>query len=165
MESFVFALNAVLPLIAMAFIGYLLVRIGFLPDGVSKLLNKMVFRIFLPCMLFYNVYKIDSLAGISLGYVAYAVAAVLIVFALAIPIAMCITKDGTRRGVVMQAMFRSNFALIGIPLSVMGIMRGEDILNMTGSLLMDLTSFITLVIMLMALGRLKKLNGTAAKSE
>ena len=117
MESFIFALNAVLPLIAMAFIGYLLVRIGFLPDGVSKLLNKMVFRIFLPCMLFNNVYKIDSLAGISLGYVGYAVAAVLIVFALAIPIAMCITKDGTRRGVVMQAMFRSNFALIGIPLA------------------------------------------------
>ncbi len=118
MESFIFALNAVLPLIAMALIGYLLVRIGFLPDGVSKLFNKMVFRIFLPCMLFSNVYKIDSLGSINFGYVAYAVVAVLVIFAIAIPLSIWITEDGTRRGVVLQAAFRSNFALIGIPLAI-----------------------------------------------
>ena len=93
MESFIFALNAVLPLISMALIGYLLVRIGFLPDGVSKLFNKMVFRIFLPCMLFSNVYKIDSLGSIDLGYVAYAVVAVLVIFATAIPLSIKFRAD------------------------------------------------------------------------
>ena len=117
MESFIFALEAVLPLIIMAFVGYFLVRIGFLPENTPKILNKMVFRIFLPCMLFLNVYRIESLSGIDLGYVAYAVLAVLIIFALAIPTVMQITKSGARRGVVLQAVFRSNFALIGIPLA------------------------------------------------
>ena len=117
MESFVFALNAVLPLIIMTLIGYLLVRIGFLPEGMPKLINKMVFRIFLPCMLFLNVYRIGSLSGISLGYAAFAITSVLIIFALAIPLVIRITKIGARRGVVLQAVFRSNFALIGIPLA------------------------------------------------
>lgn len=117
MESFVFALNAILPLIAMVLIGYFLVRIGFLPEGMPKMINKMVFRIFLPCMLFLNVYRIGSLSGISLGYVAFAIMSVLVIFALAIPLVMRITKIGARRGVVLQAVFRSNFALIGIPLA------------------------------------------------
>ena len=117
MESFVFALNAVLPLIIMALVGYFLVRIKFLPEDMPKILNKMVFRIFLPCMLFSNVYNIESLSGIDLGYVAYAVIAVLTIFAIAIPLVMRITKNGARRGVILQAVFRSNFALIGIPLA------------------------------------------------
>ncbi len=118
MNSFIFAINAVLPLIIMTLIGYLLVRVGFLPEGISKLLNKMVFRLFLPCMLFLNVYKIESLGNFGLGYVAYAVIAVTIAFAVAVPLVLLLTRERARRGVVLQAVFRSNFALIGIPLAV-----------------------------------------------
>ena len=117
MDSFIFAVNAVLPLIVMALIGYLLVRCGMIPEGAARTLNKIVFRVFLPCTLFLNVYKIESLGGFNFGYIVYAIAADLLIYALAIPIVMALTKDGARRGVVLQSVFRSNYALIGIPLA------------------------------------------------
>jgi len=117
MDSFIFAVNAVLPLIVMALIGYLLVRVGMIPEGAARTLNKIVFRVFLPCTLFLNVYKIESLGGFDFGYIVYAIAADLLIYALAIPIVMALTKDGARRGVVLQSVFRSNYALIGIPLA------------------------------------------------
>lgn len=117
MDSFIFAVNAVLPLIVMALIGYLLVRVGMIPEGAARTLNKIVFRVFLPCTLFLNVYKIESLGSFDFGYIVYAIAADLLIYALAIPIVMALTKDGARRGVVLQSVFRSNYALIGIPLA------------------------------------------------
>lgn len=116
MESFIFAMNAVLPLIIIVCIGYALRRVGFLSENTPKELNKILFRVFLPCMLFVNIYDMDSLDGVSFGYIAYAMVAVFIIFFSAIPIVMAVTKKGERRGVLLQSVFRSNFALIGLSL-------------------------------------------------
>ena len=64
MDSFLFALNAVLPIIIMVVIGYFLKRIGFLNAEFAKMGNKLVFRVLLPAMLFLNVYKMESLVFI-----------------------------------------------------------------------------------------------------
>lgn len=117
MESFLFALNAVLPIVLMVALGYLLKRVGWVQPEYAKLLNKLVFRIFLPVMLFLNVYKIEALGEIRLGYMAYTLIGILAIFALALPVALLVTKKKERRGAVWQACFRSNFALIGIPLA------------------------------------------------
>lgn len=117
MESFLFALNAVLPIVLMVSLGYLLKRVGWVQPEYAKLLNKLVFRIFLPVMLFLNVYKIEALGEIRLGYMVYTLIGILAIFALALPVALLVTKKKERRGAVWQACFRSNFALIGIPLA------------------------------------------------
>lgn len=118
MDSFIFAVNAVLPLILIVMIGYLIRRIGLIPEDASRTLNKLVFRVFLPCMLFLNVYEIKSLGNFGFGYVFYALIAIPVVFALTIPLVLIITRRKERRGVLLQAVFRSNFALIGIPLAI-----------------------------------------------
>lgn len=118
MDSFIFAVSAVLPLIIVVLVGYLLSRSGIIPDGTSRVLNKMVFRAFLPCMLFLNIYKIESIGDIDFGYIVYAIVALLIVYAIALPVVMAVSSDGARRGVLLQSVFRSNFALIGIPLAI-----------------------------------------------
>lgn len=117
MDSLIFALEAVLPIIIMVAIGYLIKRIGFLTGDMAKVINKLVFRIFLPVMLFLNVYKIESLSDIETGYIFYAVIATVVIFALSIPVVILVTKKGDRRGALLQACFRSNYALIGIPLA------------------------------------------------
>ncbi len=117
MESFLFALEAVAPIILMVAIGYIIKKIKLANADIAKAINRLVFRVFLPCMLFLNVYKINSMEDIDLGYVVYALVALLIIFTLAIPCVMLITKHSTRRGVLLQAAFRSNYALIGIPLA------------------------------------------------
>lgn len=117
MESLLFALEAVSPIIIMVAIGYLIKRMGLLTTDMAKIINKLVFRIFLPAMLFLNVYKIESLSSIQLDYILYAVIAIISIFALAIPGVILITPRGDRRGALLQACFRSNYALIGIPLA------------------------------------------------
>ncbi len=123
-DSLVFSVNAVTPIVAMVVIGYLLKRIGFIDEKFAKQANKLVFRVFLPVMLFSNVYKVESLAGFNYGYIIYAAAATVAVFLLAFPVAFVTTQRNDRRGVMLQAAFRSNYALIGIPLA--GSLFGEQ---------------------------------------
>ena len=45
MESFVFAANSVLPLVALIFVGQLLKKIGFFNDNFLAIGNKLVFKV------------------------------------------------------------------------------------------------------------------------
>ena len=117
MDSLLFAVNAVAPIILMVAIGYFLKKKGFMNADFARAANKLVFRIFLPAMLFLNVYKIGDIGEVTWGYVFYVVVALLCIFAVALPAVMAVTKRGDRRGALLQATFRSNYALIGIPLA------------------------------------------------
>jgi len=117
MNSFLFAINAVAPIVIMTAIGYILKKAGLFSAEFSKTANKSVFKIFLPAMLFLNVYKIDISEKTDLSYILYVFAVVLVLFALSIPLARIASEKNERRSVIMQAAFRSNYALIGIPLA------------------------------------------------
>ena len=117
MKSFLFAVNAVMPIILMVCVGYVLKRIGLCSLDFAKKANKLVFRVFLPAMLFLNVYKIESLSGFDLTYVGYVLGFQFIAFLVMIPVVRKLTPDSGKRGVLLQASFRSNYALVGIPLA------------------------------------------------
>ena len=117
MDSLIFAINAVAPIILMVVIGYLLKKKGFMSADFARAANKLVFRIFLPSMLFLNVYKIGDIGEVKLGYIFYVVAVLIALFAVALPLVIATTKHSDRRGALLQAVFRSNYALIGIPLA------------------------------------------------
>ena len=117
MSSFIFALNSVAPIIITVAIGYILKRIGLMDGEFARKANKLVFRAFLPVMLFLNIYKVESLSGFDGGYIIYSVAAVGIIFLCGIPLSGLITRDRGKRGALLQSSFRSNYALIGIPLA------------------------------------------------
>ena len=117
MESLFFAFNAVAPLIITALIGYLIKKLGLVTKDIAKPLNKIIFRVFLPCLLFLNVYRIENFNSIDSGYIIFSLIAVLAVFLLAIPFSFLASKQKTRRSVIIQGVFRSNYALIGIPLA------------------------------------------------
>ena len=57
MSDFLFALNAVSPIVLMVLFGYVLKRIGLLPKTVATQLNKIVFRALLPIMLGLNMFN------------------------------------------------------------------------------------------------------------
>jgi len=117
MNSLIFATFAVSPIIITVVIGYVIKKAGLMTYDMAKGLNKLVFRLFLPAMLFLNVYNIDDFALVDYGYILYAVVVILAVFLIAIPAVTLISPRAERRGVLLQASFRSNFALIGIPLA------------------------------------------------
>ena len=117
MNSLIFALSAVVPLIGVVSLGYLLKHIGIVNSELAKPLNKLSFRVTLPAMLFLNVYNINNTGGIKLGYILYTVLVTVAIFLIAIPVVMAFAKLPERRGALIQATFRSNYALIGIPLA------------------------------------------------
>lgn len=117
MNALIFALNAVLPIVLTVVIGYILKRIGLITQELAKALNKLVFRVFLPIMLFLNVYQIEEFSITEIGFIGYAIASVAVMFFIVIPIVCVFTKDGKKRGALLQGSFRSNYALIGIPLA------------------------------------------------
>ena len=117
MTDILFAINATAPIVLMVVVGYFLKRIGLLDPSLGKALNKLVFRVFLPAMLFLNMYKIQSFADIDFTFVWYTLGATVILFAIAIPTVRMMTKENPKRGALLQSVFRANYALVGIPLA------------------------------------------------
>ena len=116
-EAFIFAANAVLPIVLLIALGYFIRRTGLVSKKSFDESNRMVFRVLLPVMLFCNVYKIERLSDINPSFVIFGLGAVILIFLLAIPVCCAFTKDGAKRGVLIQGIFRSNYAIIGIPLA------------------------------------------------
>ncbi|MBQ7364760.1 MAG: AEC family transporter [Clostridia bacterium] len=117
MESLLFAINAVMPIILTVLLGYVLKKLGLISESFAKAANKLVFRVFLPAMLFLNIYGIGNLAAVNLGYVLYATVFTAVIFLVGALLVMLITKDAEHRGPLLQGTFRSNYALVGIPLA------------------------------------------------
>lgn len=117
MDTLFFALNAILPIILLIALGYQLKRINMFNRGFLKVANSFVFRVALPVLLFVNVYKIESIKDIDWAVVLYSVLMIIIVFILGIICVLLFVPDDRRKGVVVQATFRSNYAIIGIPLA------------------------------------------------
>ena len=117
MSDLKFTLNAVLPIILIVALGYAVKKIKLITPAGAKEMNKLVFRVFLPVTLFLNVYKIENVGEIKLGYVLYVCLIILCIFFVALLSMRLLFKDKKRIGALLQASFRSNYALIGIPLA------------------------------------------------
>lgn len=118
------AINAVLPIILLILLGYILKQKKFLTEDFVKTGNKFVFKVCLPCMLFINVYDIESFTSIRWDIVIYCVIVILVIFVLGLISSILTTKVPERRGVILQCTFRSNFAIIG--LSLASALGGEE---------------------------------------
>ena len=114
---FVYAINAVLPIILLILLGYILKQTGFIGDGFLKSGNKLVFRVGLPALLFYNVYNVSGLGDINWSIVWFALISIFILFGVGMLEACVFVKDKRRKGVVLQCAFRSNYAIIGVSLA------------------------------------------------
>lgn len=111
------AANAVVPVVLLILLGYWLRRINFVTQEFVKIGNKLVFNLFLPAMLFLNVYDLEGFDTIAWDLVLYASVMVFVLFLIGIGYAALITKQTPRRGVILQACFRSNLAIIGLSLA------------------------------------------------
>lgn len=115
-DILLFTLNTIMPVILLMAIGYILKRIKFLTPEFLKIGNKTVFFVLLPLLLFKNIADINDISQIRMDVICYVV--ILIAILLIIGFFMGLTvKDPKQKGVIHQCIFRSNFALIGVPLA------------------------------------------------
>lgn len=124
MKSLQLAFESIAPIFLLMALGYWLKQIKFVGKETFDAMNKLVFRIFLPVLLFYNIYQTESGQTFDLSLIFFVVAAVFCVFVLGWIAVLFLTKDNKKRGVMLQGFFRSNYAILGIPL--VGYVCGES---------------------------------------
>ena len=117
MENLMISANAVLPMCLVMALGYGTRRLGWLRREEISTINKIAFRIFLPCLLYYNIYCSDLSGAFDPRLMTYAVGGVLLTFGLALGYTLLTEKLPERRGVLIQGMFRSNYVIMGIPVA------------------------------------------------
>ncbi len=126
MNIFIVCLEAVLPIFILLLIGYFTRRIGLMTERDVRRFNTVSFKTFMPVMLFESIYSSDLESAVNGPLILYSVAAVLAMLGLCFGFVMLVEKDSAKRGVMIQGLYRSNFALVGIPVAD-ALMQGGDI--------------------------------------
>jgi len=115
-ETFLYAMRAVLPILLMIAVGYCVRRVGPWDGKFFKALNKLGFRVFMPLNIFCNIYTVEDLSAINWTLAGYALLAVVAFMAVGMVFARLLPRRD-QRGVLVQAGFRSNMAILGLPLA------------------------------------------------
>ena len=116
MENLILSFNVVLPLCLCIALGYFLYRINMIEEATQKSMNKLVFRVFLPIYVFNSIYTTDVAKVFDLRLVLLTVLGIVGIFCVLMVLIPRIEKDNAKRGVMVQAIFRSNYVLFGVSL-------------------------------------------------
>jgi len=113
LDNLIFSLNATMPIFFMMVIGYGLKKIKWLDEHSTAVMNKIVFRVFLPALLFMDLAKQDFANIWDNTFVGFCfiVTVISIIIALLLSI---LDKDKADRGEFVQASYRSAAATLGI---------------------------------------------------
>lgn len=116
LNSFLLSVNAIASIFLMMAAGYGAKKLLHLEKEHVTRFNALVFHTLLPLMLFYNIYRSDIRGGVSFRCLGLALSVLGALFALTWVLVKRVEPENSRRGVVIQASFRSNFLLLGMPL-------------------------------------------------
>lgn len=114
MDSFLYSLNATVPVFAVMVVGYILKRIGLINDGFVASADKFVFKLALPCMLFLDVWSTDILHHFDAVYIGFCAVVTLVSILVIWGLAKLLLKDRSEVGAFVQASYRSSAAILGI---------------------------------------------------
>ena len=118
MENLALAFNVVMPLFLMMALGYCIRLLKLGDEATFKKMNNIVFRVFLPILLFHNVISTDLSTAFNGPLLLTAVCFVIAEFALCMIFVPLLEKENRRRGVLVQGIMRSNFVIFGLPVLV-----------------------------------------------
>ena len=116
LSNFFVALGGVVPLFCLMAVGVFVKRSRLLSEEELRHMNRMVFRVFFFFMMFYNIYVSDPGTAFQPTLMLFGAAGVLLTALVFTGIVCRIEPDNARRGPMIQAAFRGNYVLMGIPL-------------------------------------------------
>lgn len=99
-------------------IGMAVKRFQLLSATEIKKLNHMVFVVFFPAMMFANLYGNDIGDAVDGRLIQFSIAAVFFVYLSTVLCVLAVEKKPKSRGAMIQAIYRSNFVIMGIPIAV-----------------------------------------------
>ena len=113
MENLIFSLNATIPIFLMMLLGMLFRKLGRMDEVFAAKMNKFVFLVPLPVLLFEQLATVDFSEVWDIKFILFC----FVVTAISITISTLISllwKDRSIKGEFIQATYRSSAALLGI---------------------------------------------------
>ena len=113
MKNLIFSMNATIPIFLMMLLGMLFRKLGWMDEVFAAKMNKFVFLVPLPVLLFEQLATVDFSEVWDIKFILFC----FVVTAISITISTLISllwKDRSIKGEFIQATYRSSAALLGI---------------------------------------------------
>lgn len=147
--NLIFSLNATMPLFIMMMVGFFLKKIHFLDEHSTKVINQLVFKVFLPALLFVDLAGKDFVSIWDTRMVVFCFVVTVLSIALAAVLSI-FSKNKAERGEIIQAAYRSGAATLGIAfmtniyddasMVALMIIGSVPLYNVAAVVILDLTS-------------------------
>ena len=111
-ENLIFSLNATVPVFLMMVLGMLFRKIGWIDEVFAGKMNKFVFMVPLPVLVFEDLATVKFEEVWDTRFVLFCFVVTLISIGIA-AVVSCLLKDRTLRGEFIQVSYRSSAAILG----------------------------------------------------
>lgn len=118
LQNFIICFNAVLPTTIYLIIGIILRTCHVIDDRDVKRFTHLVFVALYPFIMFDNLYGKDIGANLDLKLGLYAITYTFLQLVASWIFVCRIEKEDYNRGTMIQALYRSNFVLLGFPIAI-----------------------------------------------
>ncbi len=116
MQSLIIAARAVIPVTLIMILGALTRKLGTVSEKSFKDFNWVVFHYCLPISLFMNIVNADLNSISNFSLVVFAIVSILIIIGVSVLLTRNSSLPDEKLGVIIQGLFRTNFAILGIPI-------------------------------------------------
>ncbi len=114
MDSFIYSLNATVPIFLVMILGGFIRRCGLVNEHFVNQANKYVFHVALPFLLFKDIAQADIRTDFDIRFVLFCMLVTLACFVSIWVMTDLFMKDNTMKGSFIQGSFRSSAAILGI---------------------------------------------------
>lgn len=146
MNSFIIAMDAIFPICLLIILGYFLKSIGLLSKITLKEMNQVVFKILIPINLMENIIETNIDSVFDLKLVIFSIVILLLIILVSMFLVPLISKDRKRQGVIVQALYRTNYVLLAIP--ICESLCGKEYIGVTALLVSIIVPIINLLAVL-----------------
>ncbi len=114
MENLIFSLDATIPIFLVMVLGMFLRKLGLLEEKVNSALNRLVFKVFLPVLLFNDLSQQDFASAWNGKFVLFCALVTLASIALAALMSRLVCHSRPERGEFIHVSYRSSAAILGM---------------------------------------------------
>lgn len=147
-ENLIFSINKVLPLFIIMFVGFLAKEKGYITETGKLEMNKVVFNIALPTMLFRSVALSNFTQHFNFKVIISILLALSSAYVISWILGNIIIKKKWRIGGFVQSSFRSNYTIIGLVLvSAVTGLEGEAIAAATMPIVIPIINILEIIVL------------------